>query len=348
MAQQYMIGVPKILTLLVFNAAFACSEVKEVEGEVRSAPNRIEALGGTDRWLGIVPAGGSISEDIALYNSSQLAVNLGRIVPSCGCTVARIGEKDTLAPGESTALRVQIDVGSSAGSFAGHIQILSREGEVLSVLQIRYEVQADRWLYVEPPYVEMHREEATGPYAARLAVVIRSAAPIGDVQVAAGELWFDVICGEGQEVILGQMQELRLPLALNVQREEQAAEDYIIGSLHVRVDESTHRLPIRLSFPSNRPWMQQNELFLGKMDSDAQPREVVVPVRGPCENLAATADSDWLSASVEIAGKDSVVRIICRSPGSAGLSSGTVILRDASTGDMLDRVSVHVVGAEVE
>ncbi len=126
-------------TKLMLGVVVACV-LAVLHGTARAdqaAPNKEPALSGpTYRVLtlpkvrlepglidfGDVRPGMSVSQDVEIFNESEVPIRIARTVSTCRCTVAT-PKKEDIAPGESVSVTITLDTGELTGAVTRYIQV---------------------------------------------------------------------------------------------------------------------------------------------------------------------------------------------------------------------------------
>jgi len=96
-------------------------------------------------WGSITPEGPitnvqSVKARIPLKNLGDQVLIIKDVRPQCGCTTAPI-EKDTLQPGEETAMNVTLNLPAGSGKISKYVTVFANDSTGSHVLQLRTEIQ---------------------------------------------------------------------------------------------------------------------------------------------------------------------------------------------------------------
>lgn len=96
-------------------------------------------------WGSVTPEGAitnvqSVKARIPIKNIGDKQLVITSVRPQCGCTTAPI-EKDTLQPGEETAMNVTLNLPSGSGKISKYVTVFANDSVGSHVLQLRAEIQ---------------------------------------------------------------------------------------------------------------------------------------------------------------------------------------------------------------
>ncbi len=106
-----------------------------------SAQPKIDVVGGQNcDWGKISPKDNPLKKDVVIRNSGNQKLIVKNVKPTCGCTTAPL-EKSELEPGESTKLKVTLNIGGTSGPITKYINIESNDPSTpLFVLNLKANV----------------------------------------------------------------------------------------------------------------------------------------------------------------------------------------------------------------
>ena len=102
---------------------------------------KIDVVGGQNcDWGRISPKDNPLKRDVVIRNAGNQKLILKNVKPTCGCTTAPM-EKSELEPGESTKLKVTLNIGGNSGPLTKYINIESNDPNTpLFVLNLKANV----------------------------------------------------------------------------------------------------------------------------------------------------------------------------------------------------------------
>lgn len=92
-----------------------------------SAQPKIEFVGGeTIDWKDVSPKDNPLHKDVVIKNAGTEKLIIKEVKPTCGCTTAPL-DKYELNPGETTTMKVTLNLGSSSGKVLKTIRVHSND-----------------------------------------------------------------------------------------------------------------------------------------------------------------------------------------------------------------------------
>lgn len=96
-------------------------------------------------WGTVTPTGPlsetqSVKYRVPVKNAGDSTLIISNVRVQCGCTTAPI-EKDTLGPGEETAINISLNLPTGSGSLSKYVSIFSNDPSGAHVLRLKVEVQ---------------------------------------------------------------------------------------------------------------------------------------------------------------------------------------------------------------
>jgi hypothetical protein len=96
-------------------------------------------------WGSVTPEGPvtnvqSVKARIPIKNIGNKLLVITNVRPQCGCTTAPI-EKDSLQPGEETAMNVTLNLPAGSGKISKYVTVFANDSAGSHVLQLRAEIQ---------------------------------------------------------------------------------------------------------------------------------------------------------------------------------------------------------------
>lgn len=96
-------------------------------------------------WGVVTPSGPltekqSVKARVPIKNTGDSVLIISSVRVQCGCTSAPI-EKDTLAPGQETAINITLDLPTGSGSLSKYVTVFSNDPEGAHVLRLKVNVQ---------------------------------------------------------------------------------------------------------------------------------------------------------------------------------------------------------------
>ena len=90
-------------------------------------------IGGDEyNWGKVKPSDSPLKADVIFKNEGTENLIIKKVNPTCGCTAAK-PEKDTLVPGDTTVMKVDLRLGGSTGIFHKNITIQTNDPQRQSV-----------------------------------------------------------------------------------------------------------------------------------------------------------------------------------------------------------------------
>ncbi len=121
-----------VLILFVFAAYCAKTQPKlEMQDEVNW---------GTVTPLGPLTETQSVKSRVEVKNTGDSVLIISNVRVQCGCTSAPL-EKDTLAPGEASAINITLNLPTGSGSLSKYVTIFSNDPLGARVLRLKVDVQ---------------------------------------------------------------------------------------------------------------------------------------------------------------------------------------------------------------
>ncbi len=106
-----------------------------------SAQPKLEIVGGQIcDWSRVSPKDNPLKRDVTIKNTGNQKLTIKQVKPTCGCTTAPL-DKSELEPGESTKLKVTLNIGGNSGPLTKHINIESNDPKTpLLVMELKANV----------------------------------------------------------------------------------------------------------------------------------------------------------------------------------------------------------------
>lgn len=113
-------------TIVIASATLGgCEGMKSGPGSKPSGPPKITIVGGDSiAWGRVAP--GNLTYDLKIVNTGGDTLRLTDVHPSCGCTTAPL-DKRNLGPGDTSTVRVTMDVTSRSGEQHKTLTITSND-----------------------------------------------------------------------------------------------------------------------------------------------------------------------------------------------------------------------------
>jgi hypothetical protein len=146
-----------ILSVVISCLSFACDEVP-------AQPKLV--VSDTINWGVVVPdvppgETAKLHKDVVLKNEGDAILRISEVNPSCGCTSAPL-DKDSLLPGESTTMRVSLNLPLSNGMLQKYITVKSNDrDDPVKTLTLKVDVQ--RPLQLSSAFIPFNRGEVGKP-----------------------------------------------------------------------------------------------------------------------------------------------------------------------------------------
>ncbi len=112
-----------------------------VSALILTAQPKLEIVGGQIcDWNRVSPKDNPLKRDVTIRNTGDQKLIIKSVKPTCGCTTAPL-EKSDLNPGESTKLKITLNVGGNSGPLTKHINIESNDPKLpLIVMELKANV----------------------------------------------------------------------------------------------------------------------------------------------------------------------------------------------------------------
>lgn len=172
------------------------------------AQPKLEITGGdVVDWKDVSPKDNPLVSNVEIKNTGTELLKISEVKPTCGCTTAPLGKYD-LEPGESTIMKVTLNVGSASGKLHKTIRISSND-PAASMKTVSLKANLIRPIEIKPTSYFNFNQLTVGSEASSklfLKNTTKESITISDFQVEPNYLKIDlkgkVVLKPGEEVEL--------------------------------------------------------------------------------------------------------------------------------------------------
>jgi hypothetical protein len=248
--------------------------------------------------FGTVPKGQKLEHDFEIRNTGDEPLELTRVVPACGCTVARFDQ--TIAPGATGKVHADVDTSTLLGPTDRAISVYTSDPKN-PVLRLTFKADVRPQVYIRPGYARyqvVKGETAPGLIKQTLYTGDGVDYEITEVETPWPAMTATVRKAEGDEVINyqrsteGPQYVIEMKLDYNQLPTGPIAEELVLHTTHPV--QKVVRIPVS-GFVRPTMWVTPDKIEVGQIRLDDEPVDYTVVLQNflaaPVE--VTSVESDW-------------------------------------------------------